>query len=44
MTDEARPGMRLRVVDDHVVVRLGLVSLLDRRDGFQVVGVGGSGA
>ena len=38
MTDqiEARP-LRLLVVDDHEVVRQGLVSLLDRREHFQVV-------
>jgi two-component system response regulator DevR len=29
--------LRLMVVDDHEVVRLGLVSLLDRRSGFEVV-------
>ena len=38
MTDQidARP-LRLLVVDDHEVVRQGLVSLLDRREHFQVV-------
>jgi DNA-binding NarL/FixJ family response regulator len=30
------------VVDDHEVVRQGLVSLLDRRDGFEVVAQAGS--
>jgi DNA-binding NarL/FixJ family response regulator len=39
---EARPTgpaktLRLLIVDDHEVVRQGLVALLDRRDGFQVV-------
>jgi DNA-binding NarL/FixJ family response regulator len=29
--------LRLQVVDDHEVVRQGLVALLGRRDGFQVV-------
>jgi two-component system response regulator DevR len=29
--------LRLLVVDDHEVVRQGLVALLDRREGFQVV-------
>jgi two-component system response regulator DevR len=33
---------RLLVVDDHEVVRQGLVALLDRREGFQVVGEAGS--
>jgi two-component system response regulator DevR len=31
------PVLRLLVVDDHEVVRQGLVALLDRREGFQVV-------
>jgi two-component system response regulator DevR len=34
--DPARP-LRLLVVDDHEVVRQGLVALLDRRSGFEVV-------
>jgi DNA-binding NarL/FixJ family response regulator len=34
--------MRLLVVDDHEVVRQGLVALLDRRAGFQVVAEGGT--
>ena len=34
--------LRILVVDDHEVVREGLVSSLDRRDGFQVVGQAGS--
>ena len=33
---------RLLVVDDHEVVRQGLVALLDRRDGFQVVAEAGT--
>jgi DNA-binding NarL/FixJ family response regulator len=37
----ARP-LRLLVVDDHEVVRQGLVSLLDRRAGFEVVAQAGS--
>ena len=43
MTDgsHARP-LRLVVVDDHEVVRQGLVALLDRRDGFQVVAEAGT--
>ncbi|HEY8921938.1 MAG TPA: response regulator transcription factor [Candidatus Limnocylindria bacterium] len=43
MTSEqpARP-LRLLVVDDHEVVRQGLVSLLDRRSGFEVVAQAGS--
>lgn len=45
MTDqiEARPW-RLLVVDDHEVVRQGLVSLLDRREHFQVVAEAGTAA
>ncbi|MDP9468036.1 MAG: response regulator transcription factor [Chloroflexota bacterium] len=34
--------LRLLVVDDHEVVRQGLVSLLDRRSGFDVVAQAGS--
>jgi DNA-binding NarL/FixJ family response regulator len=34
--------LRILVVDDHEVVREGLVSSLDRRDGFQVVGQAGT--
>lgn len=43
MTDEPKPpagrpsSLRLLVVDDHEVVRQGLVALLDRREGFEVV-------
>jgi DNA-binding NarL/FixJ family response regulator len=40
-SSETRP-LRLLVVDDHEVVRQGLVSLLDRREGFQVVAEAGS--
>jgi len=41
---EAEPtrALRLHVVDDHEVVRQGLVALLDRRPGFQVVAQAGS--
>jgi len=39
--DPTRP-LRLLVVDDHEVVREGLVALLDRRAGFQVVAQAGS--
>jgi two-component system response regulator DevR len=34
--------LRLLVVDDHEVVRQGLISLLDRRPGFEVVAQAGS--
>jgi two-component system, NarL family, response regulator DevR len=34
--------LRLLIVDDHEVVRQGLVALLDRRPGFQVVAEAGS--
>jgi len=47
MTD-SRPGpaspLRLLVVDDHEVVRQGLVSMLGRREGFQVVAEAGTAA
>jgi len=45
MTGEsvARP-LRLLVVDDHEVVRQGLVALLDRRQGFEVVAEAGTAA
>jgi DNA-binding NarL/FixJ family response regulator len=45
MTGESvtRP-LRLLVVDDHEVVRQGLVALLDRREGFQVVAEAGTAA
>ena len=45
MTDQtdARP-LRLLVVDDHEVVRQGLVSLLERREHFQVVAEAGTAA
>ena len=42
MTDGAERALRLVVVDDHEVVRQGLVALLDRRDAFQVVGEAGT--
>lgn len=44
MSDADRPEtpIRLLVVDDHEVVREGLVALLDRRPGLQVVGQAGS--
>jgi len=40
-TQPPRP-LRLLVVDDHEVVRRGLVALLDRRSGFEVVAEAGS--
>ena len=42
MSDPAPSVMRLLVVDDHEVVRQGLVALLDRREGFQVVAEAGT--
>ena len=43
MTDALpEQALRVLVVDDHEVVRQGLVSMLDRRPGFQVVGQAGS--
>jgi two-component system response regulator DevR len=41
-TQESQRPLRLLVVDDHEVVRQGLVSLLDRRSGFEVVAQAGS--
>ena len=42
MTDEPTRRLTLLVVDDHEVVRQGLVSMLDRRPGFQVVAEAGT--
>lgn len=41
-TPEVSNPMRLLVVDDHEVVRQGLVALLDRREAFQVVAEAGT--
>jgi len=41
MPDPARP-LRLLVVDDHEVVRAGLIAYLDRRPGFEVVASAGT--
>jgi len=41
---EGTPPRTLLVVDDHEVVRQGLVALLDRRAGFQVVAEAGTAA
>ena len=40
--DQPERPLRLLVVDDHEVVRQGLVSMLDRRTGFEVVAQAGS--
>jgi two-component system response regulator DevR len=42
VSDASLPALRLVVVDDHEVVRQGLVALLDRRNAFQVVGEAGT--
>ena len=42
VTDQPSRPLRLLVVDDHEVVRQGLVALLDRREGFQVVAEAGT--
>jgi two-component system, NarL family, response regulator DevR len=48
MADETTPAasttnpLRLLVVDDHEIVRGGLVALLDRREGFEVVAQAGT--
>jgi DNA-binding NarL/FixJ family response regulator len=39
---EATRPLRLLIVDDHEIVRQGLVALLDRRPGFKVVAQAGS--
>jgi len=41
--DTPTPSIRILIADDHEVVRIGLVSLLDRQAGFRVVGEAGSG-
>ena len=41
-SDASQRPLRLLVVDDHEVVRQGLVALLDRREGFEVVAQAGS--
>jgi two-component system response regulator DevR len=41
-SQEPGRSLRLLVVDDHEVVRQGLVALLDRRSGFEVVAQAGS--
>ena len=40
--DTVTRPLRILVVDDHEVVRQGLVALLDRREGFEVVAEAGS--
>jgi DNA-binding NarL/FixJ family response regulator len=42
VTDTTLNPLRILVVDDHEVVRKGLVSLLERREGFQVVAQAGT--
>ena len=42
MTETAARPLRIVVIDDHEVVRQGLVALLARRDAFQVVGEAGT--
>jgi DNA-binding NarL/FixJ family response regulator len=45
MTDPIEPRqLRLLVVDDHELVRQGLIALLDRREHFQVVAEAGTAA
>jgi two-component system, NarL family, response regulator DevR len=41
-SNQPQRPLRLLVVDDHEVVRRGLVALLDRRSGFEVVAQAGS--
>ncbi len=44
MTAEtSAPAIRILIADDHEVVRIGLVALLDRQAGFSVVGEASSG-
>ena len=42
MSDPPAPALTILVVDDHEVVRQGLVALLGRRPGFQVVAEAGT--
>ena len=42
MSEKTLHPLATLIVDDHEVVRQGLVSLLDRREGFRVVGEAGS--
>jgi DNA-binding NarL/FixJ family response regulator len=42
VTDAAANPLRILVVDDHEIVRQGIVSLLERREGFQVVAQAGN--
>ncbi len=39
----AEPSIRILIADDHEVVRIGLAALLDRQEGFRVVGEARSG-
>ena len=39
----ARPTLRIMVVDDHGIVREGLIALLERQEGMQVVGSAATG-
>lgn len=41
---ETAPATRVLVADDHEVVRGGVVSIVERQPGFQVVGQAGDGA
>ncbi|HET6820056.1 MAG TPA: response regulator transcription factor, partial [Candidatus Limnocylindria bacterium] len=38
-----QPPIRILIADDHEVVRIGLSALLDRQEGFRVVGQAASG-
>ena len=44
MTAEPSPSLRLLVVDDHPVVRMGLVAMLSEHADFEVVGEAADGA
>jgi DNA-binding NarL/FixJ family response regulator len=41
---QQQPPIRILIADDHEVVRIGLSALLDRQEGFRVVGQAGSGS
>jgi DNA-binding NarL/FixJ family response regulator len=43
MSATTEPSIRILIADDHEVVRLGLAALLDRQQGFRVVGEAASG-
>src|SRR5947209_13803092 len=43
VSEQAKKGIRVLVVDDHEIVRKGLCALLNEQDDFEVVGQAASG-